>query len=366
MNTAKTAPVLEQFDAVHITDATVLSLPTKLAAHHKGLGGTNAASAMKIQASYDIKSKRFTKTAIRENATENDASYMAEWVKCVNRNELSIADLGYYSVSHFKTLAEKGAYFMSKIKSNTILYDEHGEIIDMVRLLKKNGFLDRNVIIKGDAGKTVLTVRFCGVKLPSKEYAERIRKANKAAKASSKTLTKEELERLKWILIITNVSDAMMNCQAVCEVYRIRWQIEIIFKSWKSYFSIDEMTNVGKHYLDCMLYGKLVIITILTAMYAKMHFLVFQTTQRYISYLRFMKNMIDALDMVLDFLASKCTVDDFCNTIIRISSACLVEKRKRKTSEQTIADFDVPGLALEAEVVFELELEMELETDYAA
>ena len=37
---------------------------------------------------------------------------------------------------------------------------------------------------------------------------------------------------------------------------------KLIFKSWKSYFDIDKMHNVGKDYLECIIYGKLIVISL--------------------------------------------------------------------------------------------------------
>jgi len=338
-----TAAVFEQFDAVLITDATILSLPDKLAEYHKGLGGKNAKSAMKIQATYDVKSKTFRKISQRDSARENDAKYMKELIKEIKPNELSITDLGYYGIANFMEIAKKGAYFISKIKSNTIIYKDEDKPMNIVRELKRKDFIDKMVIIKGDNGKKSMEVRLCGIKLPSDVYTQRIRKANKKAKSSGKTLSKEEIERLKWILIVTNVSSEMLDYKAVCEIYRIRWQIELIFKSWKSHFSIDEMNNVGKDYWDCLLYGKLIVITMLTALYSQIYHLIFQTTRREISFLRFMKNIRENLDVILDYMTFQISGEQMVLFLERVIRASLLEKRRRKTSEQAIADFDLPG-----------------------
>ena len=247
MDSPNVAKVLNQFRAVYITDATTISLPDKLTKYHKGLGGTNAISAIKIQATYEIKSKTFKKICNRENATENDNKYMKELLDEIEAGDLSITDLDYYSVGNFAAIDAKGAYFLSKIKMNTILYTLEDKPINMEKLLAKNlrkvtlgksdlcyveqiAAIDQMVQIKGEKGQT-MKVRLCGIKVTEKVYAERIRKANQKAKATGGTLTQKEKEQLKWILIITNIPKRMLDYDAVCEIYRIRWQIELIFKS---------------------------------------------------------------------------------------------------------------------------------------
>jgi len=336
-----TAVVLKQFAAVLITDATIITLPDKLAIYHQGLGGTNADSAMKIQATYDLIGKTFRKISQRNSSKENDTAYMDELIENINANELSITDLGYFGVRHFKKIDEKGAYFISKIKSNTILYNvENGKSIRIVDELKDKDDTDQMVMIKGDNGKISMKVRLCGIKLPSKVYAERIRKARK--ENAGKTLSKEKRERLKWILIITNVPEDMLSFDAVCEIYRLRWTIELIFKSWKSYFSIDKMNNIGKDYWDCLLYGRLIIITMLTALHSQFHYSLLETSERGISFLRFMKNMRDNLDTIMNYFIYQKSDEDISITINRVIFASLIEKRRRKTTEQTIAVYDLP------------------------
>jgi hypothetical protein len=40
--------------------------------------------------------------------------------------------------------------------------------------------------------------------------------------------------------------------------YSLRWQIEILFKTWKSFFEIDECKHIKKERLECHLYGQLI------------------------------------------------------------------------------------------------------------
>jgi len=339
----KSAVVFEQFSSVDVTDATTVSLPDKLARCHLGLGGTNSKSALKIQATYDVKNKELKKVSIRSSARENDASYMEEIIEMAEPGSLTITDLGYYSVSGFQKIATKGAYFISKIKSNTVIYNENGEIINLTQVLKCKDFVDMQVSIRGDCRKISMSLRLCGLKLPQKAYAKRLRNANKAAKQKNKRLSKEKKERLKWILVITNVPQDMLCCEAVCEVYRIRWQIEIIFKAWKSHFSIDKFNTIGKNYLDCLLYGKLIAITVLTSMHSRLHTAVCNADGNGVSIYRFMKNMVANMGIILCYLVQISTLYEVESYIYRITRASLIEKRNRLTSEQSISSFDVPA-----------------------
>ena len=57
--------------------------------------------------------------------------------------------------------------------------------------------------------------------------------------------------------MITNISKETLNTSIITDLYRIRWQIELLFKVLKSTLSLDKM-QVGKtKYVEAILYGKL-------------------------------------------------------------------------------------------------------------
>ena len=331
--------VLEQFARALITDATTLSLPDKLESVHKGLGGSNANSAIKIQTTYDIKTKDFSNIAIIVDATESDSSYVDKLVEATRPNDLHIMDLGYYGVDGFIKIDEKGAYFISKTKPRSNIYDLEGKKLDLVDLLKSKAEIDKDVKIRSKSG-VFMKVRLVGKKLPEEVYSKKIREARK--KAKGRTLSAEELTRLKWILIITNVERAKLSIDAICELYRMRWQIELIFKAWKSHFKLDEMNNVGKDYLHCLIYGKLVVITVMTALYSTVFYEVKRLTGRFLSYLRFMKNIRAELNLVVDFISKNLPGWTLVDIIFRVVRSSLNDKRLRKITEQVIDSLDLP------------------------
>ena len=111
-------------------------------------------------------------------------------------------------------------------------------------------------------------------------------------------------------------------------MYRLRWQIELVFKSWKSHFAIDEMNNVGKDYWDCLLYGKLAVITMLTAMHSHAHFYMLETSGKGVSFLRFMGNMRENLTIILEYITYRTNIFQVSNDLIRVINASLMERRK--------------------------------------
>lgn len=81
--------------------------------------------------------------------------------------------------------------------------------------------------------KELLPVRLIAIKLNEGQTAERIRKAKKDR---DKRLNhgKDYYFLLGYVIFITNVDEDTWQATQAGQAYRCRWNIEILFKSWKS------------------------------------------------------------------------------------------------------------------------------------
>ena len=350
----ETVEVLKQFRDVYVCDSSVISLPDKLEEQHKGLGGTNAKAAVKIQVVFSIISRTFKIIEVLV-ATGNDSSKATDLAAKLLMMELIIFDLGYYNAKAFRDIDGKGAFFISRVKANTLFYEENAKKankyikIDIGKELKLYGknTVDKWIYIGGTTN-TRMRVRLVAVRLPNAVAAERIRKARKKAKIKGKDLTKDEIRLLAWNVMITNVPEDMLNAKTICELYRIRWQVELIFKCWKGCFKIDEMDNVGDKYFECLLYGRLIVIALLTTVYSRFVYMLYSQSRELISFMRFFKNLREKLSTFIAILIAP-KLDRYSLVLLftDIVGRSKLEKRKRKTTEQVLMDHDLPEAVLQ-------------------
>ena len=104
-------------------------------------------------------------------------------------------------------------------------------------------------------------------KLPARVIIHRLteehtqkRWKNQVLKEKKKVIVmKERSKRLSAMKVyITNVPPEDVPTGHVHDLYSLRWQIELIFKTWKSFFEIDHCKEIKKESLDCHLYGQLI------------------------------------------------------------------------------------------------------------
>ncbi|MEA5261084.1 transposase, partial [Arcicella aquatica] len=165
----------------------------------------------------------------------------------------------------FKEYSQVGAYFVSRLKANASLFDPHtNEPISLVTLLPKD---DSIVSIEcylahPKTHKNSIAVRVCIEKVPETISQQRLEKLQKTAKCQQWELSELRVELCAYNLFITNANQEQLPSELIRLFYGIRWQIELVFKIWKSIFEIDQVKPMSIFRFECMLYGRLILILI--------------------------------------------------------------------------------------------------------
>lgn len=96
----------------------------------------------------------------------------------------------------------------------------------------------------------------------SEEIAENRRR--KAKKELKSTPPADYLELLGWSIYLTTIGKETADAEKIFGLYKLRWRIEIIFKSWKSNMAFDRVHNVSKIQLWVILWSRFIMIIICT------------------------------------------------------------------------------------------------------
>ncbi|MFP3033054.1 MAG: IS4 family transposase [Wolbachia sp.] len=255
--------ILKQFRSVKLLDSSYISLPNGMENIYKGYGTSysgyesNTKSEIKLQLVFDY----LTQTLEQLNITEgirSDQGYRRH-LSNISSNDLLISDLGYFVPSSFKQINEAGAYFISRYKSDTNIYGiETNQKIELLECLEDKLFLENEVLL---GKETKIKVRIICQKLTEEQSIIRRRRANRLAKSHGYTSSQKNQKLLDWSIFITNVPENKISAEQVLIIYRVRWQIELLFKLYKSHIRLDELK--GKPYrVLCELYAKLCAILI--------------------------------------------------------------------------------------------------------
>ena len=230
-------PIFSPFGKILLQDSTTLNLSQSLADQFPGNKSKGLQKAVaRVQTIINIKTMQIFQCTLA-SFTNNDQSASRDILDYLTKGDLVIRDLGYFVMDAFQEIIDREAYFVSRLKYGIIVYTKQGDRIDMAALLKNNkSIIEMDVLIN----KCKLPVRLVMIKLPDNIANEKVRKA----KCDRNIKTNHSLEYYEWCrynAYITNVPPAIWTAIQIPEVYKVRWQIEIIFKSWKSGMKMEQM-----------------------------------------------------------------------------------------------------------------------------
>lgn len=251
--------VLEHFSSVNILDSSIITLPETLKEVFAGYGTRGGQSSMKLQLSFDYLSGQLNTVKVVPGREPDQNCELH--TDLATPNSLHLFDLGYFKQSVFAELAQAQAYFVSRLQVQTALYkhpdDQHS--LDLVKALQlQSQSKGELAVYLGRLAR--VPIRLVFQKLPADMVAEKRRKAKANARKRGQTCSKRHLALLEWVLFITNVPAQWLTAEQVLMVYRIRWQVELVFKLWKSQSRLDQISGYSYRRVMCQFYGRLLAI----------------------------------------------------------------------------------------------------------
>jgi hypothetical protein len=246
--------VLDRFQEVYLLDSTYLALPDNLQSAFPGNGGEQALAGLKVQLLVELRRGAWFLTM--EAGNRPDQAYVP--VSPLEAQTLRIGDLGYFNLETFAELARHDAYFLSRLTPRSILWEPTtGKSLDLLKQLQATAapVLDRTVLLGAEAR---LPVRLIAVRVPPDVADNRRRRARAERRRKGRTVKARTLALLDWQLHVTNVPPERLSAAEVGCLYRVRWQIELIFKVWKSEAWLGRIAGWNQPRVLCELYAKLI------------------------------------------------------------------------------------------------------------
>jgi IS4 transposase len=232
---------------------------------------------MNIQYEYDLATGNWKSLELTK-ATRNDQADSKETREDISPRSLNIRDLGYITLVYLKAVIAKKAYFVNRLPKVGVyqLIEGKYQVVDWKLLdnkikREKHQYYEFEVYL-GKQEK--IKSRMILSAVADKEVNKRLRKARKAGKRTKGyQLSKEYKIKAKYSIYITNVPSDVLSTIDVVKTYKLRWQIELIFKTWKSNLNVHKTKDVKKERMECQLFAKLIWILINTKLFQIANFL---------------------------------------------------------------------------------------------
>ena len=255
---------LKKFARVRVKDSTRFDLPARLKDKFPGFGGKITSEAgTSVQYEFDIKNGKMLDLDIT-SVKRTDYQDAREKVCDIMKGDLVIRDLGYSSNYVLSQIIKQKAYFLSRLKMKILVFDQGLNEISFPKLYarmtkNKSAHTEMEVFI---GQKEKIPVRLIINIVSDEVYQKRLKLIEKENKKKGYKTSDEYKIRARFNLLITNVSTEDLPSEQVYTLYKTRWQIELIFKTWKSVCGIHKIHPMKYHRLMCLLYAKFILILI--------------------------------------------------------------------------------------------------------
>ncbi len=254
-------PILQRFRGIYIQDSTTITLPEVLADVWQGCGNASGTgqAALKLQVQFDFCSGALSQVVLQDGrAQDRNAPVQSA---ALPAGALRLADLGYFNLPVLATLSQQDVYWLTRLQAGTVIYRPSGERLDLLALLRPQdtATVDQEILV-GSAQR--LPCRLLAVRVPQAVADKRRRELHTEARHKGQTVSQTRLALAEWTIFITNAPQEKLTLREALTVARCRWQIELLFKLWKSHGHVDTSRSDNPWRVLCEVYAKLLAMVV--------------------------------------------------------------------------------------------------------
>ena len=177
--------------------------------------------------------------------------------------------MGYVSSEYLSRFEKGNSHYVCRLYPKSKVYDLDGNEIDLEKIyrfmrLYRIPVYEKNIQI----GEKRIKSRLILSLVDEQTYQKRLAKLKKDSRERGWSVSEQCKIRLRMNLMITNASTEEIPASKVYMLYKFRWQIELMFKEWKSSgWNIDKIKHVKYERYMCLLYAKLLMIILSDRIY---------------------------------------------------------------------------------------------------
>ena len=228
-----------RFERIHIQDGTSFAVKSQLRSVYPGRFTKVSPAAVELHVDFDLFSEMAnTITLTPDSASERHCLPEPETLN----GALLLADRGYFCTWRLRAIGQAGGYFIVRGASNLNpriitarrLDGTELESLSGVHLKQARKALSRH-------GQLDFDVEF----------------AQKGTKWRCRVVARADTNDGKPCYLVSNLAREEFSAAQVSDAYRLRWQIELLFKEWKSYANLRAFDTANAHIAEGLIWAAL-------------------------------------------------------------------------------------------------------------
>lgn len=179
-----------------------------------------------------------------------------------HRGDLVLGDRGFCSPAGIASLWEQGADVLVRWHSSRVpLHRAGGQCFQLLprldRLREPGKAAAWRVMIESPQGR--VAGRVCVLRKSEAAARKAVRLIKRRAQMGGPATKPETLAYAAYVIVFSTLPEQEFSAEQVLEWYRIRWQIELAFKRWKTLAQMGHLPKQDDISARAWLYGKLLL-----------------------------------------------------------------------------------------------------------
>jgi hypothetical protein len=255
-------PLWRRFAATAVEDVTVVGLPAELAGPFPGCGGSDpegGRAGWKLLTRWDVTTGRLE--VLPPAAARQSERALAAGLPPLPPNSLRLGDLGFFDLSRLAADSAAGIHFVSRAPARLNVQTGERAAVNLTTWLDRQteDRIDTEVVL---GTRDRLRCRLIALRVPEDVAEGRLRRLRKRLKKKGRKLSERQRVMCQWTVLITDLPAAAFTVEEVSVLYRVRWQVELLYKAWKSGGGLGRSRGRTGGRVLCEAYAKLLAMVV--------------------------------------------------------------------------------------------------------
>jgi len=181
----------------------------------------------------------------------------------INKGDCIVGDRGYSTSQGIEYIDQKEGYSLVRVNTNGVCFYESSKkkfnLLCKVKQLEADGQVGEWEAKTKKMEGGFICGRLCVIRKSEEAIRQALKKLKKEASKRQQQLKPETIEFAKYIIVFTTLPSKDFSARSILKWYRLRWQVELVFKRLKSLAGLGHLPKYDDASARAWLYGKLFV-----------------------------------------------------------------------------------------------------------
>jgi hypothetical protein len=261
--------LVAHFKAVFLLDSSCFDCAESLKELFPACGGDGSAANVKVMLRYELITGRLEPLELLAGK-RSDQGQALKAAELLEEGQLQLQDKGFYDAKAWQAAELRGAYLLMPLPHSVTLWvagaaNAEPTELDLAAVLA-HSLEDRvewPVLYLGKKSHRTGPLRLAAFRLGAESAARRRQGLRQSMRRQGRTPSDKALQLAGWLLLVTNAPAHKLPTSMMSYLYRLRWQVELIFRQTKSVLRLDKTESQDPHRVQCEIWARLICAVLL-------------------------------------------------------------------------------------------------------